>query len=446
MNNRDLGNEFIVAIATVGVIAFALAFGILLTLSSNSRPTPAATTSVANGDARLTETLDANTPVGSTPTFTGTSTPTQSITLTSEATTQTSTNRTETFTATSRVTVTSTTTDEIIPSVTNTPRINILTPTTRGVTATVVTQDASSTHKPDEAIIVTTTNNVPSATNTRRANPPTIRAASRTPAVAVTDNAPSNTGTPRTTNTLTVEESTFTPTSTRTPSAVRTPTVTSTATRTLTRTLLPSVTPTFFVTATPFMTATSGIVATPAVTETPTTCARPAGWSAYIVQPGNTLFSIALAAGSSVRELSRANCLSNADRILTGDTIFVPRPVQAGTPSTPAPGVIARLGCADASIAAISSPYVGQRVSSTFTLRGTATIPDFWYYKIEIRPDVATGYNFYAQSETAVKNGDLGRIDPSIFGNGLHWIRLAVVKKDASVPPSAVCVVPVYFD
>ncbi len=68
----------------------------------------------------------------------------------------------------------------------------------------------------------------------------------------------------------------------------------------------------------------------PAVTPPP--CVPPADWSIYLVQQGNTLFSVAQRYGIDVDSLMRVNCL-NTTTIFVGQRLYVPGPpmaVQAG--------------------------------------------------------------------------------------------------------------------
>jgi hypothetical protein len=51
---------------------------------------------------------------------------------------------------------------------------------------------------------------------------------------------------------------------------------------------------------------------------------RPSNWTTYRVSPGDTLSSIASAAGISVRDLVYVNCLRNASFIVIGQILFVP--------------------------------------------------------------------------------------------------------------------------
>ncbi|HKZ82548.1 MAG TPA: LysM peptidoglycan-binding domain-containing protein [Anaerolineae bacterium] len=101
--------------------------------------------------------------------------------------------------------------------------------------------------------------------------------------------------------------------------------VTATPTPTPTETPAPTETPTPTVTTTP--------------TPTPTPCVPRLDWPIYIVQPGDTLFSIARVTGSTVDELVRANCLFD-ERIYAGQALRVPRlpppPTYTPTP-TPTP-------------------------------------------------------------------------------------------------------------
>lgn len=115
-------------------------------------------------------------------------------------------------------------------------------------------------------------------------------------------------------------------------------------------------------TATPFSfsnfpTATQNVVvvtstptATVAASSTPFTnnnsgnnnCQLQSGWPVYVVQPGDTLGTIAQATGSTVNSLTSANCLSNPDLLSVGQRLRVPRlplPPTITPPSTQ-PGVL----------------------------------------------------------------------------------------------------------
>jgi hypothetical protein len=173
----------------------------------------------------------------------------------------------------------------------------------------------------------------------------------------------------------------------------------------------------------------------------------PMGWTTYIVRQGDTLLKIARAVGSSLFELQTANCLQNINNIFAGNVIFVPRaPVIPINPNpvpneTPIYTPIQAEGCTDPN-SVITNLQPGQTVSGVFSVVGTANQSDFWYYKLEVRPDFATVFNFYSRSETPVVDGQLGQIDQSIFGVGIHWIKLTVLGQSSGSTP---CAIPVIF-
>lgn len=250
--------------------------------------------------------------------------------------------------------------------------------------------------------------------------------------------------------------STHTPTTTTTFTASWTAAIaTETPSPSLTLTLLPTFT------RTPFPVETSGILPTPTLspsvspppgltTPDPDACIPPINWTTYVVQPGDTLFSIGLAVSSSVNELRSANCLPDVDRILVGDVLYVPRqptrPMQTFDPVTGSGAArLAPVGCMQPGVR-ITSPGAGQVVTGVFTLTGSATLPDFDYYKLEVRLDEATIYNFISQFRTPVPDGVIGQIDSSLFNPGIHWVRLTVVDRTGNVPPGATCVIPLRFE
>lgn len=74
---------------------------------------------------------------------------------------------------------------------------------------------------------------------------------------------------------------------------------------------------------------------TPLPTETPTVtptpyCTPPEGWSAIIVQPGDTLESLAQTYGTTVKKLMSANCLLTGD-LIPGTLLYVPNIAPTAT-------------------------------------------------------------------------------------------------------------------
>jgi hypothetical protein len=160
------------------------------------------------------------------------------------------------------------------------------------------------------------------------------------------------------------------------------------------------------------------------------------------VRQGDTLFSIAQSVGSSLGALQVANCIADPDNIFAGQIILVPRePDLTAFPPGQSDGNLSSEGCTDPN-SVITNLQPGQTASGIFPLMGTASLPDFSYYKIEVRPDFASVYNFYTRSETPITNGQLAQIDQRAFGTGLHWIKLTVIGGSAGATP---CAIPVYF-
>ncbi len=383
---RDIGNEVIVAIAAVAVLAFALAFAILLSLSSSNVQDEATATGTVDVALDLSEVSTELMPTD-VPTDTSAFTPTA--------------------------------TDVSLPTETDTP--------------------------------------IPTETDA-----PALKETD-TPVPAVTDvSAPKDTDTPVPTETDTpapMETETLVPTATDVPLPTETdtsvPTEMDTAMPTATDTPVPTYTSTEIVTSpiTPQPVGTLGILPTPvgALTATPTPiergeCVRPYGWSIYTVQSGNTLFLISMAVNSTVVELAEANCIDNVNQIQTGDELYVPR-LPAGSVSvgsSRSSGLTAE-GCGSPNVQ-ITNPTAGQIIRGVFTLTGTATHDNFWYYRIEVRPDQTEIYNFYSRSFTLVEDNALGAIDSDVFEGGLHWLRLSVIDNSGGIEPTSICTIPVFFD
>lgn len=88
-------------------------------------------------------------------------------------------------------------------------------------------------------------------------------------------------------------------------------------------------------------TATGRPVATLAPTTAATAgCSPRADWPVYTVRAGDTLGSLAQRTGSTITELSRANCLSNPDTLAVGQALRVPRAPVAVIPATVTPGAV----------------------------------------------------------------------------------------------------------
>jgi hypothetical protein len=94
--------------------------------------------------------------------------------------------------------------------------------------------------------------------------------------------------------------------------------------------------------------------------------------------------------------------------------------------------------------AQIYAPITAEIVSGTVSIVGVASASNFDYYKIEVRADTSEVYTLYSRSDEAVSRGELGQIETGIFGQGLHWIRLSVIRSGSNQPLT--CAIPVIFD
>lgn len=70
----------------------------------------------------------------------------------------------------------------------------------------------------------------------------------------------------------------------------------------------------------------------PIPTTTPIPCGPPLGWIPYVVQKGDTLYSLAKYYGVTVAQLQQANCLGASTLIVAGQVIYVPN-LPMRTPS-----------------------------------------------------------------------------------------------------------------
>jgi nucleoid-associated protein YgaU len=89
-------------------------------------------------------------------------------------------------------------------------------------------------------------------------------------------------------------------------------------------TLFPSITPLGFF-------ATLGATPPPASGGTVDgDCPIPAGWVAYVVQAGDSLFALANATGTTSDGIASANCLDDPDSVFVGQTLYLPRQPDVG--------------------------------------------------------------------------------------------------------------------
>jgi hypothetical protein len=220
--------------------------------------------------------------------------------------------------------------------------------------------------------------------------------------------------------------------------------------------------------ATPTRTPASTVTAIPTATprrrtDTPTpdppgdaaaeACAVPSGWVPYTVRQGDNLFRVGLRYGETVNDLLDANCLSGA-ALEVGDTLYVPpvtpRALPSAAPTTATPqmtgqtaGVVptgtqtATDGACSNPDSTISAPPVGAILRGVVAIRGSALLPNFRFYKLEIREEgasTAADFVTFYTGEQQVDNGLLLNFDTRAWPNGQYWIRLVVVDDTGNYP------------
>ncbi len=175
----------------------------------------------------------------------------------------------------------------------------------------------------------------------------------------------------------------------------------------------------------------------------------PSGWAPppltggyYIVQRGDTLYSIALRYGTSVWAIVMANNISNPSLIYPGQALLIPGlappppPPPAPTPTptpTPTPQVAVCSPWAN-----ITEPTVNAELDGTgFTfVRGTATIDNFWFYKLEFGFGEWPTEWFVIEElhYEPVVNGYLGDWKTGALPEGVYQLRLVVVDGTGNYP------------
>jgi LysM repeat protein len=366
---RDVGNEVIVALAVIGMLALALVFGIVLTLSRTVAPD--ATTATASAAAST------SVAVVSTEQATEASTSTEAATIAATAT------------ATSEVLAT----NEVAVNETAIP--------TENATAEIAAVTVEATSEATREAMSTATKTV---TSTLTSTATSTATASNTATPSAT-----NTNTPSRTPTATFTASaTNTATRTPTPTATRTPTNTPTATPILDQGILP--TNTF--TPSPTGQATSTLLPTIPI---PTNCVKRLDWARYTVQAGDTLFSIARQAKVTLSELQQANCIGNPNIISAGTSILIPPGViiLTNTPVVVQPSGTGNAGLCPNPNVRITSPLSGAGSSGVVQIFGTARADNFASYEVEFQPEGTTIWVRTAYGSTQVVDGRLGQFDPN---------------------------------
>jgi lipocalin len=94
----------------------------------------------------------------------------------------------------------------------------------------------------------------------------------------------------------------------------------------------------------------------------------------------------------------------------------------------------------------ISSPAADDMVSGAAVITGTATSPDFYYYKVEYSVDGDTWFPVDGDAymhETAVTEDTLVTWDTTVFKDGTYWLRAVVVDNTGNYVASGAIMVTV---
>jgi LysM repeat protein len=419
MPKREQSGELLIGLIVAGVLALALTFGIIFSIRQGQTATalPAATattTATERPAAALTDTLPptavalATGPASATPTRAAPFATITPIVL---------------FTV-----ITATPTPPATLTAANAPSVAMRPSQTRTATLThTATPTITRTAAPRTATTAATT----TSTRTATASATTTATFTRT---ATATHTPSLTATRTPTHT-----STHTATRTATATASATPTATATATITLTPSDTPppslTPTPTLFLPTLPPEISTS-IALVPTTVGQPTSFAQPncaprRDWVPYVVQPGDTLFSIARAVGLPVSELQAGSCIVDPTRIMAGQVVLVPPGKLVGTPGARLSGPNTE-GCDNADVR-ITAPEPGSTVRGIAQVYGTASLPGLIRFQLTLEPADGSGRETRLTTNTQpVRDGFLGVINTAVFPPGVYWLLLTANAPDLS--------------
>lgn len=89
----------------------------------------------------------------------------------------------------------------------------------------------------------------------------------------------------------------------------------------------------------------------------------------------------------------------------------------------------------------ITSPTPGAQIQGNVTLKGTANIPNFGFYKYEFAPIGSNTWATILADRKPIQDGDLGAWDTSAIPTGDYQLRLVVTDNQGNELPA--CVIPV---
>lgn len=75
----------------------------------------------------------------------------------------------------------------------------------------------------------------------------------------------------------------------------------------------------------------------------------------------------------------------------------------------------------------LTAPRPGEVIAGTVTLTGTASIPNFGFYKYEIAPVGTANWTTISAGAQPVRDGELGRWDTTALTNGDYFLQLVII-------------------
>jgi len=160
--------------------------------------------------------------------------------------------------------------------------------------------------------------------------------------------------------------------------------------------------------------------------------------SAYQLQNGAVAMLLTLAALAGAIYAGTHYILPNIDLLTTG-----PPPTPAPPTATPIGNavIVDSSGCQNENVTLIK-PEPNARIAGSFEAKGTANIPDFAFYKLELSGANTQGEWATVDVGSAAKISDtLGTFDSGLYLPGEYAFRLVVVDAAGNSPPP--CVVAV---
>ncbi len=172
--------------------------------------------------------------------------------------------------------------------------------------------------------------------------------------------------------------------------------------------------------------------------------------STYIVQPGDTLSRIAAMHHTTVQAVAQANGLRYPYLIFPGQRLFIPCGGHPpAPPPKPKPTAVSLKPAACPREIQIVRPLEGQHVSGVVQLIGTASIPNFQFYKLEyaighLPLDNSAFKSINEVYTTPVVDTVLGVWYVGNMPQGPYTVRLTAVDKRGQFPRP--CDVHIFID